>query len=152
MGQSREDCVRETGASAGAILIGYQPLNKGVKIQLLADEPKGNGGRPESPFLLLDAGSCKYSGVLANLIVQLGGEPIGTAASLQLLQRFFPRATHVFNLNNFVIFEQPKATVEVKKKAKVKKTEAKVTEPSLAAEHEKVKREIEQLQLEIAQF
>jgi len=53
--------VRDTGANAGAVLVGYRPAHSGFRIQLAQDEPggverQGLKSLLSSSFKVLDAG------------------------------------------------------------------------------------------------
>ena len=57
----------EDGVKAGAILVGVEPSNRGLKIKILSDWNPKNGGAPPVPFIVLDGGNGKHRTIFAKL-------------------------------------------------------------------------------------
>src|SRR5947209_7779476 len=63
--------VSASGAPAGAILCGCGLSNQGVRIRVLRQQPKGDGGPLQGPLILLDAGDNLHSEFLKPLLNKL---------------------------------------------------------------------------------
>jgi hypothetical protein len=70
MSKSPSGTVKDSGASAGDILIGIQEeaLNRGLRIKIHKSQEKGHGGRVKGSFDLLDAGTGTYAQYLMEFV------------------------------------------------------------------------------------
>jgi hypothetical protein len=62
--------VARHGASAGCILCGCGGNNQGLRLRILQDQQKGNGGPIVGDFVILDVGDNRHSNVLAELLLR----------------------------------------------------------------------------------
>jgi hypothetical protein len=69
--QTRRPTVASHGASAGCILCGCGGNNQGLRIRVLQDQKKGNGGPLTGDFVILDVGDNKHSAALEELLDQV---------------------------------------------------------------------------------
>jgi hypothetical protein len=102
MSTTQPGTVKETGASSGDVLIGVEPdANIGLAVEGSASQPKGEGGRIQGGFTLLDPGTGRYAAGIRTL----RGEQIAyqTVASFLLRLQKLPgceTATHILNANS----------------------------------------------------
>lgn len=103
MASTPSGTVKETGAGAGAVLIGVLPLNRNLRIRVHPAQRAEEGRRVEGSFELLYAGDGTYAGALKEL---LGQDFISTAEFTAEL-RSKPGAekcSHVVNRNTLKLW------------------------------------------------
>ena len=61
---SRQQTVNSTGATAGSVLKGVGPHNRGLRLKVYREQPKSADGPIRGVFQLLHAGDNKYSALL----------------------------------------------------------------------------------------
>ncbi len=62
--------VARDGASAGRILCGCGGNNQGLRLRILQDQEKGNGGPIVGDFVILEVGDNRHASVLAELLLR----------------------------------------------------------------------------------
>jgi len=60
--------VDRTGAVAGAVLRGISSNNRGLRLRVLCEQARGEGGPVVGGVVLLDPGDNKHTGVLEGLL------------------------------------------------------------------------------------
>jgi len=68
MAKPKLGTVMETGAPAGAVLIGIDDVNRGLRIRILKAQKPGHSGWIEIGFEVLDAGTGTYASALQPLV------------------------------------------------------------------------------------
>ena len=63
MGRTKPGTVKQTGAAAGAVLVGIaeDPGNRGLRVRVRDPQPSGEGGDIVGAFDLLSAGTGQYA-------------------------------------------------------------------------------------------
>jgi len=101
MSSTPEGTVKETGASKGDVLIGVESdANIGLVVEVSASQSRGEGGRIQGPFKVLDPGTGRYAdGIKTLLQEQTAFKKV--ADFLLRLQRIpgCETATHILNAN-----------------------------------------------------
>ena len=69
--QTRLPTIASQGASAGRILCGCGGNNQGLRLRVLQEQKKGNGGPIAGDFVILDVGDNKHSAALEELLDQV---------------------------------------------------------------------------------
>jgi hypothetical protein len=87
--------VSDTGARAGAILVGVVPQNDGLRLKVLQDQPKGGGGPIKGKFQILDVGDNKHSDSLRELL----GAPTDAEEVVIIIRRTYPSCVNIVNAN-----------------------------------------------------
>src|SRR5437879_127310 len=64
------NAVSQTGAKRGLILGGATDANRGLRLRILQDQPRGVGGPISGPFYILSAGDNKHAESLSTLLGQ----------------------------------------------------------------------------------
>ncbi len=99
MGKTPPGTVKETGAKAGDILVGHgsKSLNRGMRIKVHRDQPKGEGGRIVGSFDLLGSGNGTYASYLEEFV----GQSFHNAEELlhAIQAKGAVKATHLLNRN-----------------------------------------------------
>ena len=91
--------VERTGAAAGSVLLGVNPNNLGLRLRVLQEQSRGDGGPITGDVMLVDAGDNKHAPVLAGLLRQ----PTNAAAILAAIRRVVPGCVSVANKNILVV-------------------------------------------------
>jgi hypothetical protein len=95
------NAVNQTGAKTGCILCGAAPNNTGLRLQILQDQPRGQGGPIGGPFQILDVGNNKYSELLEGLL----GRTTDAEEVIRLIRREYPGCVSIVNANILVLDE-----------------------------------------------
>jgi hypothetical protein len=96
--------VRE-GANPGCILRGVAAGNRGLRIRIFEQQPKGGFGPIQGRFVLLAAGDNKHSAVLGGLV----GKETDAPEVLRLIREDSPGCLSVVNTNILVLEGQAPA-------------------------------------------
>jgi hypothetical protein len=94
----------ETGARAGSTLLGTGSSNRGLRVRIMQDQPRGHGGPILGRFEILDPGDNKHADVLRDLL----GATTDAESLLRLLRRGYPQCVNVANANILAIETDPK--------------------------------------------
>lgn len=89
MSRPQPGTVMETGAPRGAILVGTEGVNRGLRIRILADLKPGHSGILPLAFEVLTAGSDRYLAALE----PLAGEQFLNAREFNAKLRAHPSGT-----------------------------------------------------------
>ena len=92
------NAVSQTGAKTGCILCGAAPNNTGLRLRLLQDQPKGQGGPIGGSFQILDVGNNKHSEFLEGLL----GRTTDAEEVVRLIRREHPGCVSIVNANILV--------------------------------------------------
>ncbi len=65
---SRAQSVEARGAAAGSVVHGAGANNRGLRIRVLCEQPRGHGGALRGAFVILDVGDNKHSHALHALL------------------------------------------------------------------------------------
>ena len=95
------NAVSQTGAKTGCILCGAAPNNTGLRLRLLQDQPKGQGGPIGGAFQILDVGNNKHSEFLEDLL----GRTTDAEEVVRLIRREYPGCVSIVNANILVLEE-----------------------------------------------
>ena len=101
---SRARSVEARGAAGGSVVRGVGAGNAGVRIRVLCEQPKGQGGPLRGAFVILDAGDNKHSAALLALV----GQETDAAEVLRVSRRDSPCCISVANTNILVPEERPR--------------------------------------------
>lgn len=102
--KNRLRSVEARGAAAGCVVRGGGMNNQGVRIKVLCEQPKGNGGAIRGAFVLLDAGDNRHAGALRPLV----GLETNAEEVLRVTRRDVPSCLSVANANILVPEERPR--------------------------------------------
>ncbi len=91
--------VSDSGAQGGCILSGAAPHNMGLRLRVLLDQPKGDGGPIKGRFQILDAGSNKHSDSLQSLL----GVTTDAQEVITIIRRAHPGCVSVVNANILMV-------------------------------------------------
>ena len=95
------NAVSQTGARTGCILCGAAPNNTGLRLRILQDHLKGQGGPLGGPFQILDVGNNKHSEFLEGLL----GRTTNAEEVVRLIRREHPGCVSIVNANILVLEE-----------------------------------------------
>jgi hypothetical protein len=87
--------VNKQGAAAGRVLRGSSPINEGLRLRVLQEQPRGNDGPIRGRFLILDVGNNKHSDALTALL----GRATDALEVLALIRREHEGCVSVVNTN-----------------------------------------------------
>lgn len=93
------NAVTQTGAKTGCILCGAGPNNVGLRLRVLHDQPKGQGGPIRGTFHILNVGDNKYAAFLQELL----GRATDADEVLRLIRRQHPQCVSIVNANILVL-------------------------------------------------
>jgi hypothetical protein len=99
------NAVNQTGAKKGCILCGAAPNNTGLRLQIMQDQARGQGGPIGGLFQILDVGNNKYSQFLEGLL----GRTTNAEEVVHLIRREYPGCVNIVN-TNILILEEGSAT------------------------------------------
>jgi hypothetical protein len=102
MSTDRPRTVEQTGAAAGSVLRGVFPHNRGVRLRVLDEQTRGNGGPVVGDVVLLDGGDNKHRSVL----VQFLNRVTDAATILAAVRRVTPGCVNVANKN--ILVQEPR--------------------------------------------
>ncbi len=94
LGQTRVVSVNRSGAAAGSVLLGFCRNNRGLRLQVLHEQPRGHDGPLLGPFVILDAGDNKHSQALR----ELAGRVTDAEEVLAAIRRLHPGCVSVVNV------------------------------------------------------
>ncbi len=101
MGVTKSGTVKETGASAGDVLVGINTLNQGLRVSITKDHKVGHGGRIVGNFKVLSAGTGTYAEHIKNLE---GREFENAKEIVDLVKKMSgENCSHIVNGNNFMV-------------------------------------------------
>jgi hypothetical protein len=92
--QSRARTV-EARAAAGSVVHGAGANNRGLRIQVLCEQPSGHGGALRGAFIILEVSDSKHSHALHALL----GRETDAAEVLRVSRRDSPSCVSVANAN-----------------------------------------------------
>jgi hypothetical protein len=95
------NAVNQTGAKNGCILCGAAPNNTGLRLRILQDQARGQGGPIGGPFQILDVGNNKYSEFLEGLL----GRTTHAEEVVRIIRREYPGCVNIVNTNILVVEE-----------------------------------------------
>lgn len=95
------NAVSQTGAKSGCILCGAGPNNTGLRLRILQDQPRGEGGPLRGSFQILNVGDNKYSEFLEGLL----GRATDAEEVVRLIRREHPGCVSIVNANILVLEE-----------------------------------------------
>jgi hypothetical protein len=87
--------VSQTGARAGAILVGVVPQNEGLRLKVLQDQPRPAEGALKGQFQILDVGDNKHSDSLRELL----GATTNAEEVVTIIRRTRPSCVNIVNAN-----------------------------------------------------
>jgi hypothetical protein len=87
--------VSDTGAAKNSILVGVAPHNEGLRLKILQDQPKGDGGPIKGWLEILDVGDNKHSESLRRLL----GRTTDAGEVITLIRTAHPSCVNVVNAN-----------------------------------------------------
>lgn len=100
--EAHPESIFYSGADVNDIVVGLEPVNKGLRLQLKQEQAKGFGNQIVGRFKLLESGEGDYSTYLNELV----GE---TATAIDFVERLLERINvdqqrplkvlHIFNCN-----------------------------------------------------
>jgi hypothetical protein len=91
--------VSATGARMGSILGGASPQNRGLRLRILHDQPKGTDGPISGGFAIVQVGDNLHSGALAALVDKV----TDAAEVVRTIRRKHPGCVNVVNANILVV-------------------------------------------------
>jgi hypothetical protein len=91
--------VNNTGARSGCILRGVASQNEGLRLRVLQDQPKGEGGPIKGRFEILDVGDNKHSDSLQELL----GATTDAEEVITVIRRAHPGCVSVVNANLLMV-------------------------------------------------
>jgi hypothetical protein len=87
--------VSDTGAARDSILVGVAPHNEGLRLRILEDQPKGDGGPIKGWLCILDVGDNKHSESLRQLL----GRTTDAQEVITIIRAVHPSCVNVVNAN-----------------------------------------------------
>jgi hypothetical protein len=87
--------VSDTGAKRDSILVGVAPHNEGLRLKILQDQPKGDGGPIKGRLQILDVGDNKHSESLRTLL----GRTTDAEEVVTIIRSVHPSCVNVVNAN-----------------------------------------------------
>ena len=90
-----QDAVCRTGAKSGCILTGISEGNRGLRLRILQNQPKSDGGPLIGGFHILHIGDNKHSESLRTLL----SEATDAAQVLRVIRQGSPTCVNVVNAN-----------------------------------------------------
>jgi len=87
--------VSDTGAARNSVLVGIAPPNDGLRLRVLQDQPKGDGGPIKGELQILDVGNNKHSESLRKLL----GRTTDAEEVVSLIRAAHPSCVSVVNAN-----------------------------------------------------
>jgi hypothetical protein len=94
--------VSQTGAKTGCILCGAAPNNTGLRLRILHEQPRGQGGPIQGSFQILNVGDNKYSEFLRGLL----GRATDAEEVVRLIRREYPGCLNIVNANLLALDER----------------------------------------------
>jgi hypothetical protein len=91
--------VCKTGAKTGCILIGAVEKNKGLRLRVMQDQPRGSGGPLIGGFYILDVGDNKHSACLEALV----GRATDADQVVRTIRQVSPQCVTIVNSNLLVV-------------------------------------------------
>lgn len=107
--------MSECGAAAGSVLCGFGLSNQGLRLQVLQDQVKGDGGPVQGKFLILDVGENMHARALA----RLRHMPTDAAEVLGTIRQDHAGCANV--ANSAILFVEPPVTPEGRRPPRWKK-------------------------------
>jgi len=101
----RPPSIHDSGAVAGCILCGIGGNNRGLRLRVLQDQPKGAWGPLAGRFVILDAGENKHTQSLEALV----GQVTDAQEVLRVLRQVHPGCVSVTNTN--LLVKEPTAAL-----------------------------------------
>jgi hypothetical protein len=102
--QSRAHTVEARGAAAGSVVHGAGANNRGLRIRVLCEQPRGHGGALRGALVILDVGDNKHSAALLALL----GRETDAVEFLRVSRRDSPCCVSVANTNILVPEVRPR--------------------------------------------
>ena len=99
--QIRARSVETRGAALGSVVCGAGTNNLGVRIRVLCEQPRGQGGALRGNFIILDAGDNKHSHTLLPLL----GRVTDAEEVLRVSRSVCPSCVSIANANILVAEE-----------------------------------------------
>ena len=93
--------VSQTGAKTGCILCGAAPNNTGLRLRILHDQPRGQGGPIQGSFQILNVGDNKHAEFLEGLL----GRATDAEEVVRLIRRKYPGCVSIVNASILVLEE-----------------------------------------------
>jgi hypothetical protein len=94
--------VDQSGAAAGSMLVGSGLNNQGLRLRVLQEQAKGQGGAVRGSFVILDVGNNMYSESLKSLLhKETDAEKV-----MDVLYRRHAGCANAAN-KNILVLEQP---------------------------------------------
>jgi hypothetical protein len=102
MSLKRSVSVREHGAAAGEILSGNGLSNRGLRVRVKQDQPRGHNGPIEGEFVILSVGDNLHSESLKPLLHHV----TNAATVLGIIRREHPSCVNVVNTSVLVLGQE----------------------------------------------
>jgi hypothetical protein len=93
------NAVSQTGAKTGCILCGAGANNTGLRLRILQDQPRSQGGPIRGSFQILNVGDNKYSEFLEGLL----GRATDAEEVVRLIRREHPGCVSIVNANILIL-------------------------------------------------
>jgi hypothetical protein len=97
--QKRQITVAQTGAKAGSVLRGAVERNKGLRVCISQDQPRGHSGPLRGPFEILDVGDNPHAAALDGLL----GGATEAGEVLRVIRQGHRACVSVVNANILVL-------------------------------------------------
>jgi hypothetical protein len=91
--------VNRSGAAAGCVLRGSGGNNRGLRLQVLQEQPRGHDGPLRGPFVILDVGDDMHSQALG----ELAGRMTDAEEVLRAIRRLHPGCVSVANVGTLAL-------------------------------------------------
>jgi hypothetical protein len=93
------NAVSQTGAKTGCILCGAAPNNTGLRLRILQDQPRGQGGALSGSFQILNVGDNKYAEFLEGLL----GRATDAEEVVRTIRREYRQCVSIVNTNVLIV-------------------------------------------------
>ena len=91
--------VNRCGAATGCVLRGSSGNNRGLRLRVLQEQPRGHDGPLRGQFVVLAAGDNKHSQALG----ELAGRVTDAEEVLRAIRRLHPGCVSVANANHLAL-------------------------------------------------
>jgi hypothetical protein len=91
--------VCQTGAKTGSILVGAAKNNRGLRLQIMHDQPRSPGGPIVGDFEILDVGDNKHSACLETL----AGQATNAHQVIRTIRQESPQCVNIVNSSILVV-------------------------------------------------
>jgi hypothetical protein len=100
LGQTRVNrSVHRSGAATGCVVRGSGGNNRGLRLRVLQEQPRGHDGPLRGPFVILDVGDDVHSQALG----ELAGRVTDAGEVLRAIRRLHPGCVSVANAGTLAL-------------------------------------------------